>query len=162
MRLKHGIYKAGKRLKERDTHDREHVRSKTTRQFLQRIKRRQLITRITPAEKIVKEWLVKSGQRFIFQKGFIDPFSRIVDFYLPDEKVIIEVDGLSHITTQELDKVKDFRWLREKGIKTLRFTNTDAYTGAFKKIITDFLCQPEESSVTTDPLKGGDSLEANL
>ncbi len=42
--------------------------------------RLELINRITPTEKIVKDWLEENKIRFMFQKGFLKPFSRIVDF----------------------------------------------------------------------------------
>ena len=52
----------------------------------------------------------------------------IVDFYAPQVKLAIEIDGMTHLTDEEID-YDNWRQniLVEKGIKILRFTNTDVY-----------------------------------
>lgn len=93
----------------------------------------------TRAELIVREFLTKKGFYFIFQKGFITPFHRIVDFYIPKKKLIIEVDGEYHIQISGLDKRKDTYFLYLRGFKTLRITNEDVFSGFYKKKVIDFI-----------------------
>ena len=52
----------------------------------------------------------------------------IVDFLLPSEKLIIEVDGAQHYTEKglESDNVRD-AWLRGEGYEILRYSNNDVY-----------------------------------
>lgn len=64
------------------------------------------------------------GERYIFQKGFLKPFHRIVDFYLPKKKTIVEVDGGYHKHTRERDALKDKLWLEQRGMKTIRIPNS--------------------------------------
>jgi len=52
----------------------------------------------------------------------------IIDFYSPQLKLAIEIDGLTHLTDEE----KDYdAWrqnkLEEYGVKFLRFTNEEVY-----------------------------------
>ena len=63
------------------------------------------------------------GFRFIRQK----PIGKyIVDFYCKEKKLALELDGLSHIydETIEKDKLKE-QYLYNQGIKTLRFTDKE-------------------------------------
>lgn len=53
----------------------------------------------------------------------ISPY--IVDFLLPDHKIIIELDGDTH--DPEKDKKRD-RALKRKGFSVIRFSNTEIYT----------------------------------
>ena len=52
----------------------------------------------------------------------------IVDFLLPSEKLIIEVDGAQHYTEdgKKRDSERD-AWLRGEGYEILRYGNTDIY-----------------------------------
>ena len=52
----------------------------------------------------------------------------IVDFLLPSEKLIIEVDGSQHYTEagKKSDSERD-AWLRGEGYDILRYSNTDIY-----------------------------------
>ncbi len=48
----------------------------------------------------------------------------ILDFYCPDEPLAIELDGASHDgPLAELHDMKRGRYLREQGIKVIRFEN---------------------------------------
>lgn len=53
----------------------------------------------------------------------------IIDFYCPNKKLAIEVDGSQHFTKEniEYDKTRD-DYLKEIGINTLRFTNKEINT----------------------------------
>jgi very-short-patch-repair endonuclease len=50
----------------------------------------------------------------------------IVDFYCPKAKLVIEVDGSKHFTSEakEYDKVRD-EYLRNMALTVLRFTNDE-------------------------------------
>jgi len=93
----------------------------------------------TKAELIVKEFLEDWGVKFIFQKGFLTPFHRIVDFYIPAGGIIIEVDGNSHDKTKRLDWAKDNFWCDDRGMTTIRITNDDVYNGVFKEKLASHL-----------------------
>ena len=71
-------------------------------------------------EKLRKEQL---GFKFRRQHGI---GHYIVDFYCPERKLVIEIDGESHFTDEgiEYDKIRsDF--LNSIGIEILRFTNEE-------------------------------------
>lgn len=89
--------------------------------------RSKLIVRATKEELIFKKHLEDNNIRFIFQKGFLLPFHRIVDFYIPVRKIIIEIDGGYHKNPAERmrDRWKDKRFLEERGMKTIRINNED-------------------------------------
>ncbi len=96
--------------------------------------RRQLRKNPTKEELIFKEYMSEIEQDVSFQKGFITPFSRIVDFYIPKRKVIIEIDGGYHLNTTRQDNYKDLMWLQKRGMRTLRIKNEDVLNGNFKAI----------------------------
>ncbi len=48
---------------------------------------------------------------------------RIIDFYCPAAKLVIEVDGDTH--DREIDARRDRSLSQNRGMRTLRFTNTD-------------------------------------
>lgn len=53
------------------------------------------------------------------------------DIYVPDLKLVIEIDGSSHNSQVEYDKARD-EGLRRKGIKTVRFKNEETMNLAFR------------------------------
>lgn len=73
----------------------------------------------------------------------------VVDFYCPELKMVIEVDGESHYQTRDQrakDKKRD-NYLRDLGLNVLRFTNLDItknIEGAVLKIMEfiDYLKPP--------------------
>lgn len=65
------------------------------------------------------------GYKFRRQQGI---HHYIVDFYCPEYKLAIEIDGATHLTNEEQEKDKGRQYEIEKlGIEFLRFTNTDIY-----------------------------------
>jgi len=73
------------------------------------------------AEKYLwKSWLRKkqSGYRFLRQRP-IDRF--IVDFFCPDVKLIVEIDGNSHYSRPEYDRYRQNR-LESLGYSFIRFS----------------------------------------
>lgn len=93
----------------------------------------------TPAEMIVGEWMWNNKIQFRFQKGFVAPFHRIVDFYLATRKLIIEVDGGYHQDTVAKDHLKDRLWLEKRSMRTIRVTNEQVYSGEFVKILLELI-----------------------
>jgi len=88
----------------------------------------------TKAEVLLGNYLMEKKVYFIFQKGFLVPFHRIVDFYLPVRSVIVEVDGGYHINTRKKDNYKDTRWRKERYLVSVRLTNEEVYKGDFSKL----------------------------
>ena len=79
----------------------------------------------TEPEKIFWNWVRNKqfGVKFRRQYGI---GRYIVDFYCPELKLVIEIDGDSHF--DEISKEYDAKWdeyLFSIGLKIMRFTNTD-------------------------------------
>lgn len=91
----------------------------------------QLKAKPTKAEIIVGNYFYERKVNFMFQKGFFTPFHRIVDFYIPNLKIIVEVDGGYHKEVEGKDRAKDILWLG-RGMTTFRVTNEEVYDGSFK------------------------------
>jgi len=104
---------------------------------LHSIYRAELRKKPTKEELIVGQFLTDTKTNFQFQRGFLVPFHRIVDFYIPHNKIIIEVDGGYHKTTLEKDKLKDDIW-KKRGIRTVRITNEQVLDGSFIPLISNF------------------------
>jgi len=83
----------------------EHVQTRN------HVYRRELLDRTTPAEKAFASILNTLGIRYMEQKGFIKPFHRIFDFYLPGRKIAFEIDGPYHEAIREKDARKDRSFL---------------------------------------------------
>jgi very-short-patch-repair endonuclease len=91
-------------------------------------RRQQLRNNSTNAEQLL--WKQLKGSRFLNlkfrrQQGF---GRYIVDFYCPDYKLAIEIDGDSHFNddSQEYDTIRT-EYLSAQGVNVIRFTNTDIY-----------------------------------
>jgi len=57
----------------------------------------------------------------------IEPY--IVDFYCPEVRLIVELDGMSHDNRTDKDK-KRTAYLEQKGNRLIRFTNADLLKAA--------------------------------
>jgi very-short-patch-repair endonuclease len=86
--------------------------------------------RATPAENLFCSYLASLGLSYRFQQGFYTPYYRIVDFYLPEYRLAIEIDGESH-TDPDHDRRMDEWFERARGVKILRLTNDQVYGGDF-------------------------------
>jgi very-short-patch-repair endonuclease len=85
--------------------------------------RRRELRRLTPQEKILWSCLKKSGIGFKFQRQHsIGPY--IVDFYCPQKRLIIEIDGSQHLENKEYDDERT-NYLEMLGYRVLRFWNND-------------------------------------
>lgn len=89
--------------------------------------------RATPAENLFCCYLASLGLSYRFQQGFYTPYYRIADFYLPDQNVIIEIDGLCHDPIE--DRRRDAQFEHARGIRTIRLTNEQVLAGEFEAII---------------------------
>jgi very-short-patch-repair endonuclease len=98
--------------------------------------RNELKNKATKQELIFKNYLEEKRIKFIFQKGFLKPFHRIVDFYIKRYRLIVEIDGGYHKDIAEKDKYKDKTWRR---FKTLRILNEQVDNGTYKKIFENFI-----------------------
>ncbi len=50
--------------------------------------------------------------------------SYIVDFFCPEAKLIVEIDGGQHADQKEYDELRT-QWLEERGYRVVRFWNND-------------------------------------
>ncbi|MEK6643549.1 MAG: endonuclease domain-containing protein [Planctomycetota bacterium] len=94
----------------------------------EKARRRHLRRNLTPAEK--RLWFrlrdhQLGGLKFRRQYS-VGPY--VIDFYCVEKKLAVEVDGDSHFGggSEERDELRD-RFLRDFGIRVLRFTNVDVY-----------------------------------
>jgi very-short-patch-repair endonuclease len=103
--------------------DRELFNQRENRTFRQKLRTDQ-----TEAEKLLWFQLRArrlDGWKFRRQQGV---GSYIVDFYCPQAKLVIELDGDSHFAPDEQDRdVQRERFLNDNGLRVIRFTNTDVY-----------------------------------
>ncbi|PMB05937.1 hypothetical protein CEN45_14175 [Fischerella thermalis CCMEE 5198] len=94
----------------------------------ERGKRRQLRQNITKAEKTIWE---KVKDRQIEDCKFRRQYSVaefVIDFYSPELKLAIEIDGDSHFQNGAAEYDKERQLLIESaGIRFIRFTNDDVY-----------------------------------
>jgi very-short-patch-repair endonuclease len=86
---------------------------------------RELRKEMTPAEK--RLWQVLRGNRLdgLYFRRQHAVGTYILDFVCVQEKLVIEVDGGSHLEQEEYDSERT-QWLEdEKGYRVIRFTNDD-------------------------------------
>ncbi|MFQ5709845.1 MAG: endonuclease domain-containing protein, partial [bacterium] len=91
-------------------------------------KRKELRKEATEAERILWQYLRgKQLGGFKFRRQYsIDAF--VIDFYCPEVKLAVEVDGPTHFTddAQEYDSSRE-EYIKTFGVTFLRFTNVDVY-----------------------------------
>jgi very-short-patch-repair endonuclease len=92
----------------------------------------QLRKQATPAENLFRANLAALGLPYRFQHGFFKPRYRIVDFYLPDQDLIVEIDGPYH--DSEADRQQDLEFEQFHGIHVLRLSNDQIFSGAIPKL----------------------------
>ncbi len=86
---------------------------------------RKRLKRGTPAERLLERELKKRMKEGEFMKQYpIGPY--IADFYFPWSRVVVEADGKQHYTEKGLEHDREReKYMRELGIKTMRFTNEE-------------------------------------
>ena len=72
----------------------------------------------------------------------------VVDFYSPEIKLVIEVDGLTHLTTEEIqyDEHRQ-REIETLNIKFIRFTNPEIYDDLYN-VLEKLKAKVEEIKIT--------------
>ncbi len=92
----------------------------TIRQFARELRQPQ-----TPAEATLWRHLRNRNLQYKFRRQHpIDFF--IIDFYCAEAKLLIEIDGASHLVKEQIeyDKART-EYLEDLGYKVIRFTNDD-------------------------------------
>lgn len=90
--------------------------------------RNKLVERATPAEIAYQKYLKKNKIRYQFQKIIWNKEGSfyIVDFYIPVFKLIVEIDGQYHMTSEQINKDRHRSFmLRDMGYNIIRFTNDE-------------------------------------
>jgi very-short-patch-repair endonuclease len=106
----------------------------------------------TPAEwklwRTLRNWQ-RSGLKFRRQMP-LGPF--IADFYCSSARLVIEVDGVSHIDSPT-DERRD-AWMTNQGIRVLRFSNQDVLTNLEGALIAIEQSARGTPPSTLGPLRG--------
>ena len=107
---------------------------------------------MTPEEKKLWYDLLKRLPLTVRRQHNIENY--IVDFYIASKNIVIEVDGLQHLSEEGKahDEIRD-KSLAEWGIKTLRYSN-ELINKNFTKIAEDILQNLGLTFGDLKPLKG--------
>ncbi|MGB7875492.1 MAG: DUF559 domain-containing protein [Anaerolineales bacterium] len=114
---------------------------------------RELRKEMTPAE--MKLWQVLRGNQFdeLYFRRQHAVGTYILDFVCIQEKLVIEVDGGSHLEQEEYDRERT-RWLEEeKGYRIIRFTNDDVLKNIHE--VVEAIRVAVKSPHLTSPASGG-------
>lgn len=95
----------------------------------------------TEAEKIFYKYLEDHRVNFEFQKILCPDKCYIVDFFLVDYKVVVEIDGGYHDNEeqQQKDWQRSLEIYRKFGYKTFRLKNNQIFSGKFEEKLINFL-----------------------
>jgi len=105
--------------------------------------KKKLVKKATSSEVHMIRLLSENQTTFEFQKViYIDTSFIVLDFYLKDRKIVIELDGGQHFKDANvaIDKNRD-NYLKSQGIKVLRISNSKAMSlnkDSLRKLISDF------------------------
>lgn len=113
--------------------------------------RKDLMKRATKEEKIFRSFLERNGVKYQFQKivyirdkdALIKKFY-ILDFYLPDYKLAVEIDGDYHNTKEqmELDAERESTIIKHyPNVSFLRIKNQDVTYKKLNTIIEDYISE---------------------
>jgi very-short-patch-repair endonuclease len=116
----------------------------------QKVYRKALRQNMTPAEATL--WRALKGRgtgglKFRRQQG-IGPF--ILDFYCPEHRLGIELDGSSHDYKYVYDE-KRTEYLREQGIRILRYSNHQVFTSLDAVLAEIVNAAKEDTDPTPNP-----------
>jgi len=114
---------------------------------------RELRKEMTPAEK--KLWQVLRGNQLdgLYFRRQHAVGTYILDFVCVQEKLVIEVDGGSHLEQEDYDRERT-QWLeKEKGYRVVRFTNDDVLKNVHEVVET--IRDAVKSPHPTSPARGG-------
>ncbi len=87
-------------------------------------KRRELRKKQTETEEIMWKILRNRGCDGLKFKRQYGIGKYIADFYCPEKRIVVEIDGSQHFTPKGMayDKVRE-EYMKSLGIRTIRFTN---------------------------------------
>lgn len=86
---------------------------------------RTLRKEMSDSERILWAEIRYKKHQFKFRRQYsIGPY--VLDFFCPEARICIEVDGEHHAERQDQDKARD-DWLASKGIQTIRIPSWDVY-----------------------------------
>lgn len=91
------------------------------------LRQKQLALRATPHEVRMSRLLEDMAERYHFQRGFIaGGVMYIADFYLPERRLVIEVDGYSHETVagRMRDAARD-SYFKSRALRVLHIKNEE-------------------------------------
>ena len=92
----------------------------------QNTQRARELRRDAPIPERILWGIIRSGRLggFKFRRQHVvGPF--VVDFYCPQAKLVVELDGLSHVGRGNADDKRTI-FLEQRGLKVIRVTNDDA------------------------------------
>ena len=105
-----------------------HYKTAKANESEQKILRKELRSHATPAEAVLWKMLKgrnADGMKFRRQQG-IGPY--VLDFYCPELRLCVELDGSSHDYKYEYDEQRT-EFLQKQGIRVLRFRNEQVWQG---------------------------------
>ena len=105
-----------------------HYKTAKANESEQKILRKELRSHATPAEAVLWKMLKgrnADGMKFRRQQG-IGPY--VLDFYCPELRLCVELDGSSHDYKYEYDEQRT-EFLQKQGIRVLRFRNDQVWQG---------------------------------
>ncbi len=105
-----------------------HYKTAKANESEQKILRKELRSHATPAEAVLWKMLKgrnADGMKFRRQQG-IGPY--VLDFYCPELRLCVELDGSSHDYKYEYDEQRT-EFLQKQGIRVLRFSNEQVWQG---------------------------------
>ncbi len=112
--------------------------------------RKSLRSNLTPAEATLWRELQSRalGWKFRRQQG-IGPY--ILDFYCPQLRLCIELDGSAHDYSYEYDEQRT-AYLAEQGIRVVRFSNAQIFT-CLSEVVEEIIreCNEIANSIVTPP-----------
>ena len=110
-----------------------HYKTAKANESEQKILRKELRSHATPAEAVLWKMLKgrnADGMKFRRQQG-IGPY--VLDFYCPELRLCVELDGSSHDYKYEYDEQRT-EFLQKQGIRVLRFRNDQVWQGIYSVV----------------------------
>ncbi len=102
-----------------------------------RIPRRKSLRQTQTLEESIIWNIVRNSKLGVRFRRQVSIGSYIVDFYCPEKKLIIEIDGSQHLDNKQYDKERE-DYLLSLGMKTIRFWNNEInqnIDGVYMRII---------------------------
>ena len=116
---------------------------------------------MTDAEKSLWSKIRKKQLGVAFRRQYsIGPY--IVDFYCPEKRVVVEVDGKQHTNTRDYDEYRT-SYLEALDIQVIRFWNSEVYN-SIDRVITKIMlvCTPPVSPSQLEGDQGGVIAEGSI